>query len=114
MAQSYNKYGHHQTYEVCNSKIIRISSKNRAVTIKVIAYYRILYIGIEETYILMLKNLAGNTLNYSWGEANGLDSTMMELCVCPEKGELLAGNIQRMEITMTPIKEVLPSWFLKN
>lgn len=54
----------------------------------------------------MLRNLANSSLNYLWGEANGLDSTKMKLCVCPEKGEILAGNIQKMEIIITPIKEV--------
>lgn len=71
-----------------------------------ISYNRTLYIGIEETYVLVLRNLANNPLNYLWGEANGLDSTKMKLCVCPEKGEILAGNIQKMEIIITPIKQV--------
>ncbi|XP_031772308.1 uncharacterized protein LOC100865195 [Apis florea] len=74
---------------------------------------RTLYIGIEETYVLVLRNLANNPLNYLWGEANGLDSTKMKLCVCPEKGEILAGNIQKMEIIITPIKQgIVQSLFI--
>lgn len=67
---------------------------------------RTLYIGIEETYILILKNLANNLVNYSWGEINGLDSSKMKLCICPMKGEVTAGNNQKIEITITPITEV--------
>ncbi|XP_026300779.1 uncharacterized protein LOC100577425 [Apis mellifera] len=37
----------------------------------------------------------------------------MKLCVCPEKGEILAGNTQKMEIIITPIKEgVVQSLFI--
>ncbi|KOC63253.1 Deleted in lung and esophageal cancer protein 1 [Habropoda laboriosa] len=80
---------------------------------KNIIYNRALFIGIEETYILMLKNLANNSLNYSWGEVNGLDSKKMKLCVCPEKGEVSVGNGQKIEITFTPIKEgIVQSLFI--
>lgn len=54
----------------------------------------------------MLKNLAANALDYSWGEVSGLDSTKLKLCVCPEKGEISAGKTQKMEITFVPIEEV--------
>ncbi|CAL7935610.1 unnamed protein product [Xylocopa violacea] len=74
---------------------------------------RTLHIGIEETYVLMLKNLTNISLNYSWGEVNGLDSKKMKLCACPENGEVPAGKTQKMEITFLPIEEgIVQSLFI--
>lgn len=55
---------------------------------------------------MILKNLADDSLNYSWGEVSGLDSSKMKLCVCPEKGEVLARGTKKIEITITPVSEV--------
>ena len=67
---------------------------------------RTLYIGVEETYVLMLKNFVNYPVNYSWGETNGLDSSKMKFCICPMKGEVLGGNSQKIEITIMPITKV--------
>ncbi|XP_017760866.1 PREDICTED: uncharacterized protein LOC108551276 [Eufriesea mexicana] len=100
-------------YDLMNLRQFESLWQEHIISMGIIRPTKILYIGIEETYILILRNLASNTLNYSWGEVNGLDSTMMELCVCPEKGEVLAGNTQRMKITITPIKEgIVQSLFI--
>ncbi|XP_076248658.1 uncharacterized protein LOC143188336 [Calliopsis andreniformis] len=71
----------------------------------IILLYRTLYIGIEETYILSVKNISRNSLTFSWGETSGFDTEKIKLCVCPEKGEVPAKNAEKMKITLTPMKE---------
>lgn len=68
--------------------------------------YRTLYIGVEETCVLRVKNLSSGSLMYAWGEASGTDTAKMKLCVCPEKGEVAAANTERMKITIVPMEEV--------
>ncbi|CAK9804200.1 Deleted in lung and esophageal cancer protein 1 [Anthophora plagiata] len=92
-------------YDLVDLKQFEPLWQEQIISMGVIRPTRTLFIGIEETYVLMLKNLTNNSLNYSWGEVNGLDTEKMKLCVCPEKGEVSAGDAQRMEITFTPIKE---------
>ncbi|XP_048263487.1 uncharacterized protein LOC105665882 [Bombus terrestris] len=83
------------------------------ISMGIIRPTRTLYIGVKETYILILKNLADDSLNYSWGEVNGLDSSKMKLCVCPEKGEVLARGTKKIEITITPVSEgIVQSLFI--
>lgn len=69
-------------------------------------FNRTLYIGIEETYVLSVKNLSDKSMMYSWGEANGSDAEKMKLCVCPQNGTLTAKNTEKMKITVVPMKEV--------
>ncbi|KAK9306857.1 hypothetical protein QLX08_002727 [Tetragonisca angustula] len=100
-------------HDLVNLRQFELLWKEQVISIGVIRPTRTLYIGVEETYILILKNLANDLVNYSWGKTNGLDSSKMKLCVCPMKGEVTAGNSEKIEITITPITEgIVQSLFI--
>ncbi|XP_076170822.1 LOW QUALITY PROTEIN: uncharacterized protein LOC143148405 [Ptiloglossa arizonensis] len=77
----------------------------RIISMGVIRPARTMYIGIEETCVLIARNLSDNTLIYWWGDASGPDAEKMKLCACPERGEVPAGSTEEMKITLVPMKE---------
>ncbi|KAK1121376.1 hypothetical protein K0M31_010670 [Melipona bicolor] len=100
-------------HDLVNLRQFDLLWQEQVINLGIIRPTKTLYIGVEETYILTLKNLANNSVNYSWGETNGLDSSKMKLCICPMKGEVMAGNSQKIEITITPITEgIVQSLFI--
>lgn len=76
------------------------------INIENIIHLRTLYIGIEETCVLTVKNISDHSLIYSWGDVGGEDAEKMKICVCPEKGELSGRTTEKMKITLMPLKEV--------
>ncbi|XP_076759927.1 uncharacterized protein LOC143428732 [Xylocopa sonorina] len=100
-------------YDIVNLKQFEPLWREQIISIGIIRPTRTLHIGIEETYVLMLKNLANIPLTYTWGEVNGLDSKKIKLCACPENGEILPGKTKKMEITFLPIEEgIIRSLFI--
>ncbi|XP_026673142.1 uncharacterized protein LOC108629456 isoform X2 [Ceratina calcarata] len=52
-------------------------------------------------------------MHFSWGNIDGLDTSKIKCCVCPEHGEVPANNVKEVEITFTPLKEgIVQSFFV--
>ncbi|XP_053970798.1 uncharacterized protein LOC128872293 [Hylaeus volcanicus] len=94
-------------YDIVNLLQFKSLLWERIISMGIIRPTRTLYIGIEETYGLIVKNFSNNLLTYAWGDTNGFDVEKVKLCVCPEKGEIQAKNTQKIEITLLPLKEGL-------
>ncbi|XP_046141854.1 uncharacterized protein LOC123987631 isoform X3 [Osmia bicornis bicornis] len=92
-------------YDIMNLKQFKPLLWERKITMGIIRPTRTLYIGIEETCVLTVKNLSDHSLIYSWGDVDGEDAEKMKICVCPEKGELSGRTTEKMKITLMPLKE---------
>ncbi|XP_034181963.2 uncharacterized protein LOC117605123 isoform X3 [Osmia lignaria lignaria] len=92
-------------YDIMNLKQFKPLLWERKITMGIIRPTRTLYIGIEETCVLTVKNLSDHSLNYSWGDVGGEDAEKMKICICPEKGELSGRTTEKMKITLMPLKE---------
>nr|XP_012138115.1 PREDICTED: uncharacterized protein LOC100879367 isoform X4 [Megachile rotundata] len=92
-------------YDILNLKQFVPHWRERTITMGIIRPTRTLYIGIEETCVLTIKNLSDKALIYSWGEVNGEDAEKVKVCACPEKGEVSGRTSEKIKITLTPIKE---------
>ncbi|XP_043248092.1 uncharacterized protein LOC122394952 [Colletes gigas] len=92
-------------YDIMNLKRFESLLWEHIISMGIIRPTRILHIGVQETYVLIVKNISENSLIYAWGDANGSDAEKMELCVCPKKGEVPAKGTEKIKITLTPMKE---------
>ncbi|KZC04785.1 Deleted in lung and esophageal cancer protein 1 [Dufourea novaeangliae] len=92
-------------YDIVNFKQFEPLAWERIISTGIVRPTKTLHIGIEETFVLLVKNFSENSLAYSWGEANGSDKAMVKLCVCPENGVVGAKSTEEMKITLVPVKE---------
>nr|XP_033340353.1 uncharacterized protein LOC117228620 isoform X3 [Megalopta genalis] len=77
----------------------------RIISVGIIRPTRALYIGVEQTYLLSVKNLSDKSMTFSWGDAEGLDVDKLKLCVCPQNGTVAAKDTEEVKITVVPVQE---------
>ncbi|XP_076287282.1 uncharacterized protein LOC143212392 [Lasioglossum baleicum] len=92
-------------YDILNLKQFEPLLWEHIISVATIRPTRALYIGIEETYVFLARNLSDKSVKFSWGEVNGADAEMLKLCVCPQNGAVAAKNTKIMKITVVPVKE---------
>ncbi|XP_078043203.1 uncharacterized protein LOC144473306 [Augochlora pura] len=92
-------------YDMFNLKQFEPYLWEHIISVGIIRPTRSLYIGIEQTYQLSVKNLSDKSMTFSWGDAEGLDVDKLQLCVSPQNGTVAAKGTEEVKITAVPVQE---------